>query len=81
MERHNLHDLVLQAIDDRKKQVKEDKDDYEFDVQDLFKDAYARVNTKRSLRKRTPFDRHNSASPSRQERRRRGTVDQIRNRK
>ncbi|KAF1802919.1 Sds3-like protein [Mucor lusitanicus] len=70
-ERHNLHDLVLQAIEDRKKQVKEDRDDYEFDVQDLFKDAYARVHTKRSLRKRTPFDRHNSASPSRQERRRR----------
>ncbi|KAI8638745.1 Sds3-like-domain-containing protein [Parasitella parasitica] len=70
-ERHNLHDLVLQAIEDRKKQVKEDKEDYEFDVQDLFKDAYARMNTKRNLRKRTQFDRHNSASPSRQERRKR----------
>lgn len=62
--------MVLQAIEDRRKQIKEDKEDTEFDVQDLFRDAYSRVNNKRSLRKRTQFDRHSSASPSRQERRR-----------
>ncbi len=69
-ERHNLHDMVLQAIEERRKQIKEDKEDVEFDIQDLFRDAYSKVNNKRSLRKRTQFDRHNSASPSRQERRR-----------
>lgn len=62
--------MVLQSIDDRRKQIKEDKEDSEFDIQDLFRDAYSRVNNKRSLRKRAAFDRHASASPSRQERRR-----------
>lgn len=62
--------MVLQSIEDRRKQIKEDKDDSEFDIQDLFRDAYSRVNNKRSLRKRATFDRHTSASPSRQERRR-----------
>ncbi|GAA5817840.1 hypothetical protein MFLAVUS_011399 [Mucor flavus] len=69
-ERHNLHDMVLQSIEDKKKQIKDDKDDGEFDVKELFRDAYSKVNNKRSLRKRANFDRHSSASPSRQERRR-----------
>ncbi|KAI7892604.1 Sds3-like-domain-containing protein [Mucor mucedo] len=69
-ERHNLHDMVLQSIDDRRKQIKEDKDDSEFDIGDLFRDAYSKVNNKRSLRKRAALERTNSASPSRQERRR-----------
>jgi hypothetical protein len=65
--------MVLQAIEEKKKQVREDKDEnFEFDVQDLFKDAYAKVNSKRNLRKRFEGTRHHNASPSRQERRRRG---------
>ncbi|KAI8371851.1 hypothetical protein BD560DRAFT_395615 [Blakeslea trispora] len=71
-EKHSLHDIVLQAIDERKKQIREDKEtDSEFDVKDLFKDAYARVNNKRNLRKRAGLDRLQNASPSRQDRRRR----------
>jgi hypothetical protein len=72
-ERSSLHDTVLQAIEEKKKQVKEDKDEpVDFDMQDLFKDAYAKVNSKRNLRKRFDGTRHHNASPSRQERRRRG---------
>ncbi|RCH90468.1 hypothetical protein CU098_004467, partial [Rhizopus stolonifer] len=71
-ERHHLHDMVLQAIEERKKQVREDKEiETEFEVKDLFKDAYARVHNKRHLRKRAGLDRHQNASPSRQDRRRR----------
>lgn len=62
--------MVLQSIEDKKKQIKDDKDDGEFDAKELFRDAYSKVNNKRSLRKRANFDRHSSASPSRQERRR-----------
>lgn len=69
-EKHNLHDIVLQAIEEKKKLVREDKEET-FDTKELFRDAYSRIHTKRNLRKRTPFDRHSSASPSRQERRRR----------
>lgn len=64
---------MLQAIEEKKKQVKEDKDEnVEFDVQELFKDAYAKVNHKRNLRKRFEGTKHRNASPSRQDRRRRG---------
>lgn len=66
--------MVLQAIEEKRKQIKEDREDTEFDTQDLFRDAYSRVNNKRSLRKRTQFDRHNSASPSRHDRRRQSEV-------
>jgi hypothetical protein len=63
--------MVIQSIEERRKQIKEDKEDFEGDVQDLFRDAYARVNTRRNLRKRTNFDRHhNTSSPSRHDRRR-----------
>ncbi|GAA5798290.1 hypothetical protein HPULCUR_003690 [Helicostylum pulchrum] len=57
-------------MQNKKKQIKDDKDDGEFDAKELFRDAYSKVNNKRSLRKRANFDRHSSASPSRQERRR-----------
>lgn len=66
--------MVLQAIEEKRKQIKEDREDTEFDTQDLFRDAYSRVNNKRSLRKRTQFDRHSSASPSRHDRRRQSKV-------
>ncbi|OBZ82209.1 hypothetical protein A0J61_09740, partial [Choanephora cucurbitarum] len=66
-EKHSLHDLVLQAIDERKRQIREEKEiDADFNVKDLFRDAYARVNTKRNLRKRAGLDRLQNASPSRQ---------------
>lgn len=61
----------MQAIEEKKKLVREDKEEA-FDMKELFKDAYSKVNSKRNLRKRTPLERHSSASPSRQERRRRG---------
>lgn len=58
--------MVLQAIDERRKMIKEDKEDV--DIDDLFHDAYKRVSqNKRNLRKRN-LERY--ASPSRLERRR-----------
>lgn len=62
--------MVLQSIEEKRKQIKEDREDSEFDVKELFRDAYSKVNNKRSLRKRNQFDRLGSASPSRQERKR-----------
>ena len=74
-EKHSLHDIVLQAIEERRKQIKEDKEDSDFDAHELLRDAYSKVNSKRSLRKRTQFDRHHSASPSRHERRRQSKLN------
>jgi hypothetical protein len=71
-ERLNLHDMVLQSIEEKKKQIREDKEDAtDFDIQDLFRDAYLKVNNKRNLRsKRKDYSnyessRNPSASPSR----------------
>ncbi|KAI8071725.1 Sds3-like-domain-containing protein [Gongronella butleri] len=50
-ERRHLHDTLMAVIEDRKKQIKEERDDG-FDLKDLFKEAYARVTNKRSLRRR-----------------------------
>ncbi|KAI8997412.1 Sds3-like protein [Pilobolus umbonatus] len=69
-EKHNLHDMVLQSIEDKRKQIKEDKDDTPFQIEDLFRDAYSRISSRRNLRKRNGMDRNSSSSPSRQERRR-----------
>ncbi|KAI8973726.1 hypothetical protein BDF20DRAFT_823720, partial [Mycotypha africana] len=79
-QRHNLHDIVLQAIEERKKLVKEDKDESDefINVKDLFKDAYARIHQKQRLRKRmdgrgghsinsSSHSGHHTSSPSRQE--------------
>ncbi|KAG0792818.1 hypothetical protein G6F16_002969 [Rhizopus arrhizus] len=78
-EKHNLHDVVLQAIEERRKLIKEDKEDV--DIDDMFNDVHTRLaNSKRNLRKRThPFDRHLSASPSRQERRRQNRIQTLYN--
>ncbi|KAG0735622.1 hypothetical protein G6F62_011326 [Rhizopus arrhizus] len=78
-EKHNLHDVVLQAIEERRKLIKEDKEDV--DIDDMFSDVHTRLaNSKRNLRKRThPFDRHLSASPSRQERRRQNRIQTLYN--
>ncbi|KAG1041010.1 hypothetical protein G6F43_012185 [Rhizopus delemar] len=78
-EKHNLHDVVLQAIEERRKLIKEDKEDV--DIDDMFNDVHIRLaNSKRNLRKRThPFDRHLSASPSRQERRRQNRIQTLYN--
>ncbi|KAI8139249.1 Sds3-like-domain-containing protein [Fennellomyces sp. T-0311] len=72
IERQSLHETIMAAIDDRRRQVREDRDSG-FDVKDLFRDAYHRVNNqKRSLRKRHLDHRtQNSASPSRHENSRR----------
>ncbi|KAL0077556.1 Sds3-like-domain-containing protein [Phycomyces blakesleeanus] len=71
-EQNTLHDTLMATIEDRRKQIKEDKEDSEDSkTQDIFKDAYARISHKRSLRRRTPFDRQNNMSPSRHESRRR----------
>ena len=72
LERQNLHDTIVAAIVDRRQQVKEDRDNG-FEIKDLFRDAYNRVNnSRRNLRKRHHFDhRSTNASPSRHENTRR----------
>lgn len=51
-ERLNLHDMVLQSIEEKKKQIKEEREDAieNFDIKDLFRDAYLKVKNKRNLR-------------------------------
>ncbi|KAI8391295.1 uncharacterized protein BYT42DRAFT_489356 [Radiomyces spectabilis] len=61
-ERHNLHDVILMAIEDQRRSIREDKDDAPIDIQELFNDAYARLETKRTLRRRPPLDRSNSSA-------------------
>lgn len=67
-ERLSLHDTIISAIEDRRKLIREDRDNG-FDVKELFQDAYSRVNSqRRNLRKRPHLDRgQNGASPSRHE--------------
>lgn len=66
-EKYSLHDSILQAIEEKRKQVKEDKDEEEeFVAKAIFKDAYQKLSLKRNPRKRTQYD-----SPSRQEKRKR----------
>ncbi|ORX56898.1 hypothetical protein DM01DRAFT_1406350 [Hesseltinella vesiculosa] len=50
-EQRHLHDTLMAVIEDRKKQIKEERDDG-LGIKDLFKEAYARVANKRSLRRR-----------------------------
>ncbi|KAI9493921.1 hypothetical protein BDB00DRAFT_821247 [Zychaea mexicana] len=72
LERQHLHDMIVAAIDDRRKMVREDRDNG-VDVKELFRDAYHRVsNSKRSLRKRhLDYRSQSAASPSRHENSRR----------
>ncbi|KAI8367650.1 Sds3-like-domain-containing protein [Radiomyces spectabilis] len=64
-QRHNLHDMLMAAIEERRKQIKDDKDEGFTDIQDLFSEAYSRA-TKRNLRRRHVVDKF-SSSPSRQD--------------
>ncbi|KAI9313882.1 hypothetical protein BX666DRAFT_556735 [Dichotomocladium elegans] len=65
--RQSLHDAIMAAIDDRRKQIREDKDNG-LDINDLLRDAYHRIHhTKRNLRKRQGDRNQINASPSRTE--------------
>lgn len=73
-ERHSLYDVIMQTIEDRRKQVREDRDN-DLDAAELFHDAYTRLhNHRRNLRKRNQLhldrSQHNG-SPSRHEHSRR----------
>ncbi|KAI9307090.1 hypothetical protein BJ944DRAFT_262474 [Cunninghamella echinulata] len=65
-ERRHLHDALISVIEDRKKQVREEKDDT-INIKDLFSEAYSRVTNKRTLRKR-PADTSRSEPRKRQAR-------------
>ncbi|ORY91243.1 hypothetical protein BCR43DRAFT_101592 [Syncephalastrum racemosum] len=73
-ERHSLYDVIMQTIEDRRKQVREDREN-DLDAAELFHDAYTRLhNHRRNLRKRNQLhldrSQHNG-SPSRHEHSRR----------
>ncbi|KAI7865178.1 Sds3-like protein [Spinellus fusiger] len=70
-EQNTLHDTLMTAIDERRKQIKEDKEDEKDVCHDLFRDVSTRISHKRSLRRRTPFDRQTVSPSSRHESRRR----------
>ncbi|KAI8338620.1 hypothetical protein BC941DRAFT_423389 [Chlamydoabsidia padenii] len=62
-QRH-LQDAILAVIEDRKKQVKEEKDDH-LNEKDLIGEAYSRVTNKRTLRKRPPTEHSRNDSRKR----------------
>ncbi|KAL0081016.1 hypothetical protein J3Q64DRAFT_1205232 [Phycomyces blakesleeanus] len=51
MERRHLHTTLMTIIDDRRKQIKEDKlEDKSFNIEDVFQDAHSRISHRRNLR-------------------------------
>ncbi|KAG0172743.1 hypothetical protein DFQ28_007451 [Apophysomyces sp. BC1034] len=73
-ERRNLHDTLMSAMEERRKQIKEDKDEGITDIEELFREAYSRVSHRRTLRKRTPFDKLSNGTSTRPETTRRRQV-------
>ncbi|SAM05856.1 hypothetical protein [Absidia glauca] len=57
-------DAILAVIEDRKKQVREEKDDH-LNEKDLIGEAYSRVTNKRTLRKRPPTEHSRTDSRKR----------------
>ncbi|KAG1138284.1 hypothetical protein G6F37_010683 [Rhizopus arrhizus] len=76
-EKNGLQTLMLQTIAEKRKLIKEDKEDYE--VNDVFDEAYKKIaKNKRILRKKSNlYERH--ASPSRLERRKQNRTQMLYN--